>query len=192
MYTPLLLALLSCAFATPVIKYQGSNAIAGKWIVKLKGDVTSLAENDLKASISIKPDFDYSMVGFRGFAGTLSDEELSRLQASDHVRTGLWTEKTDPDLYRSSTSSRMPESMCSKLCKRTTLRGAWRAYLTLSRAVQHMRTTPALERVLVRTSLMPSISTELSHTVNIDTLSTPVFKSTIPSSKDVRIRFQAQ
>jgi hypothetical protein len=89
MYTPLLLALLSCAFAAPVIRSQGSEAIAGKWIVKLKGDVTSLAENDLRASISTSPDFDYSMAGFRGFAGTLSDEELARLQDSEHVRIGL-------------------------------------------------------------------------------------------------------
>jgi hypothetical protein len=85
MYAPLLFALLSCAIAAPVIELKDSDLIAGKWIVKLKGDVTSFAENELKASISTKPDFDYSMTGFRGFAGTLSDEELTLLQASEHV-----------------------------------------------------------------------------------------------------------
>jgi cerevisin len=87
MYTPVLLSLISCAFAAPVIRVSSPDAIAGKWIVKLKGDVTSLAEIDLKASITSKPDFEYSISGFRGFAGTLSDEELMRLQASDHVRS---------------------------------------------------------------------------------------------------------
>jgi cerevisin len=87
MYTPVILAVISCAFAAPVIRVGSPDAIAGKWIVKLKGDVTSLAEIDLKASISNKPNFEYSMSGFRGFAGTLSDEELTRLQASDHVRS---------------------------------------------------------------------------------------------------------
>jgi cerevisin len=87
MYNSVLLALISCAFAAPVIKVESPDAIAGKWIVKLKGDVTSFAENDLKSSIANKPDFEYSMSGFRGFAGTLSDEELTRLQASDYVRS---------------------------------------------------------------------------------------------------------
>jgi cerevisin len=87
MYTPVLLALVSCAFAAPVIRVESPEAIIGKWIVKLKGDATSLAENDLKASIFSKLDFEYSMSGFRGFAGTLSDEEITRLQASDHVRS---------------------------------------------------------------------------------------------------------
>jgi cerevisin len=87
MHTSALFTLISCAFAAPLIRIPSPDAIAGKWIVKLKGDVTALAENDLKASISSKPDFEYSMSGFRGFASTLSDEDLTRLQASNHVRS---------------------------------------------------------------------------------------------------------
>ena len=86
MFIPLIFILLSSTLAAPLTKVDGADAVPGKYIVKLKGDVTSLAEDSLTASISTKPDFRYSIPGFRGFAGSISDEELTRLQASEHVR----------------------------------------------------------------------------------------------------------
>jgi cerevisin len=86
MYTPLFLVLLSSAFAAPLIKVDSTDAVAGKYIVKLKGDVTSKAEEDLTAPIAANIDFKYTMSGFRGFAGSISDQELTRLQASEHAR----------------------------------------------------------------------------------------------------------
>lgn len=86
MYTPLFLVLLSSAFAAPLIKVDSTDAVAGKYIVKLKGDVTSKAEEGLTAPITANIDFKYTMSGFRGFAGSISDQELTRLQASEHAR----------------------------------------------------------------------------------------------------------
>ncbi|KAF2130368.1 cephalosporin C acetylhydrolase [Dothidotthia symphoricarpi CBS 119687] len=86
MYIFLLFALASYSFAAPLIKAgQQATAIPGKWIVKLKGDVTTSAMTSLKAMISTEPDHEYSMAGFRGFAGTLSEKELARLGASHQV-----------------------------------------------------------------------------------------------------------
>lgn len=86
MYILLLFTLFSAATAAPLIVARAEDAITGKWILKMKGEVATLAEDDLKASISIQPDHHYTMPGFRGFSGTLNGEELSRLQASEHVR----------------------------------------------------------------------------------------------------------
>ncbi|CAN9130379.1 unnamed protein product [Alternaria alternata] len=86
MYTPLFLVLLSSAFAAPLIKVDSTDAVAGEYIVKLKGDVTSKAEEVLTAPIAANIDFKYTMSGSRGFAGSISDQELTRLQASEHER----------------------------------------------------------------------------------------------------------
>ncbi|KAI4645975.1 hypothetical protein J4E93_005554 [Alternaria ventricosa] len=51
----------------------------------MKGDVATQAHDDLMASVATKPDYEYAMPGFRGFAGSISEEELVRLQASEHV-----------------------------------------------------------------------------------------------------------
>jgi hypothetical protein len=56
MYTLVPFALLSSALAAPLINAEGANAITEKWIVKRKGDVTSQAEDGLRASISTTPD----------------------------------------------------------------------------------------------------------------------------------------
>ncbi|CAN9351999.1 unnamed protein product [Alternaria alternata] len=45
MYTPLFLVLLSSAFAAPLIKVDSTNAVAGKYIVKLKGDVDYIQQD---------------------------------------------------------------------------------------------------------------------------------------------------
>ena len=85
MYTPVLFALISLVFAAPLTRVDGEDGIAGRWIVKMKGDVATQAHDDLMASMSTKPDYEYAMPGFRGFASSISDEELVRLQASEHV-----------------------------------------------------------------------------------------------------------
>ncbi|KAI4658219.1 uncharacterized protein J4E79_007201 [Alternaria viburni] len=85
MYTPVLFALISLVFAAPLTRVDGEDGIAGRWIVKMKGDVATQAHDDLMASMSTKPDHEYAMPGFRGFAGSISEEELVRLQASEHV-----------------------------------------------------------------------------------------------------------
>jgi hypothetical protein len=85
MYTLALFVVISSALAASVIKVDGADAIAGKWIVKLKGDMTSQGEDDLRTSMSTKPDHEYAMPGFRGFAGSISDEDITQLQASEHV-----------------------------------------------------------------------------------------------------------
>lgn len=95
MRNTVLLALIPAALAAPLIKVRRDDVIAGKYIVKLLGDVSTLAENDLKKSIASAPDFEYSVPGFRGFAGTLSDKEVAKLQASSQVRRSpLSPEKT--------------------------------------------------------------------------------------------------
>ncbi|CAN9266352.1 unnamed protein product [Alternaria alternata] len=45
MYTPLFLVLLSSAFAAPLIKVDSTDAVAGKYIVKLKGDVDYIQQD---------------------------------------------------------------------------------------------------------------------------------------------------
>ena len=85
MYTTVPSALLPSALAAPLINVDRANAITEKWIEKLKGDVTSQAEDGLRASISTKPDWKYAMPGFGGLAGNIYDQELARLQASEHV-----------------------------------------------------------------------------------------------------------
>lgn len=85
MYSSLLLALLPAAFAAPLLKSRDATLIAGKYIVKFKGDMHTSAIDEVKASLASAPDFDYAFTGFNGFAGTLSDEELAKLKASDSV-----------------------------------------------------------------------------------------------------------
>ncbi|EUC44497.1 hypothetical protein COCMIDRAFT_98093 [Bipolaris oryzae ATCC 44560] len=86
MYFLLLSLLASLATATPLVKVpRRSNAIANKWIVKLKDNVATMAVDGVKSALSTEPDYQYSMPGFRGFAGTLSDEEVALLQVSDEI-----------------------------------------------------------------------------------------------------------
>ena len=84
-----ILALVSVTIAAPLAQVKRDDVVPGKYIVKLKGDINTLANDELKASISATPDFEYSLPGFRGFASTLSDEELAKLQASNQVRHWL-------------------------------------------------------------------------------------------------------
>jgi len=87
MYSSLILALLPAAFAAPLLKPRDTTLIANKFIVKFKGELHTTAIDEVKAALANTPDFEYSFGGFNGFAGTLSDEELTQLQASDAVRS---------------------------------------------------------------------------------------------------------
>lgn len=79
------ITLILAASALKTIPQHGAESTSGKYIVKLKGDVTSLAANDFKASFAIRPKPEYSMTTFTGFAGTFTAEELARIKDSDLV-----------------------------------------------------------------------------------------------------------
>lgn len=80
-----LLVLLPAAFAAPLVKVKRDDVIEGKFIVKLVGDISTFAETELKNSLASIPDHEYTIPGFRGFAGSLSSEEVAQLQASSQV-----------------------------------------------------------------------------------------------------------
>lgn len=85
MHFSALLTLLPLTLAAPLINVRRQDAIAGKYIVKYKGDMSTLAEDEIKSNLKDKPDFEYSLPGFRGFAGSLSDAELAQLKSSNAV-----------------------------------------------------------------------------------------------------------
>ncbi|KAL6712152.1 hypothetical protein ACN47E_000029 [Coniothyrium glycines] len=90
MQLPVWLTLLTAASAAPLIKAKRGDAIAGKYIVKLKGDMSIQSTDDIKASVEATPDHEYTMSGFRGWAGSLSAAEVAQLQALDDVE---WIEE---------------------------------------------------------------------------------------------------
>lgn len=83
------LALLSTALAGPLLQVEhGATAVPGQYIIKFKHDAATVSASAVQAltqSLSTAPKHEYSLSGFHGFAGTLSDAELARLQASKHV-----------------------------------------------------------------------------------------------------------
>jgi hypothetical protein len=84
----ILLALVVSSLARSFVKgppARDARTSSNKYIVKVKGDVHTSAEAQLKASLSAAPDHHYSLHGFRGFAGTLTTEELTRLESDNLV-----------------------------------------------------------------------------------------------------------
>ena len=83
------LVFLSTTLAAPLLHAEPAAAVvSGHYIVKIKQNEVSAAENGISTltqSLSIPPRFEYSLDGFRGFAGQLSDSELDKLQASEYV-----------------------------------------------------------------------------------------------------------
>ncbi|KAF3050137.1 hypothetical protein E8E11_009390 [Didymella keratinophila] len=83
-----LLTFLSIPLAAPLLQVeQGATVVPGLYIIKFKHDETAVSESAVQVlmqSLSAAPKFSYSLSGFHGFAGTLSDAELARLQASEH------------------------------------------------------------------------------------------------------------
>lgn len=62
-----------------------SSPTSNKYIIKLKSDVTTTAVADLKASLSGMQSHEYFMPDFRGFASTLTTEDLALLRDADEV-----------------------------------------------------------------------------------------------------------
>jgi hypothetical protein len=82
-------ALPSVALAFPSIgrlRQAESSPSPGKYIVKLRNDVTTTVVSDLKSFLKHTPTHEYSMPGFVGFASTLTTGDLARLQHSEQVR----------------------------------------------------------------------------------------------------------
>lgn len=90
MYLLAYLVFFSTTLAAPVLEVEpAATLVSGQYIVKFKQNETSATENGITAltqSLSTPPKFQYSLEGFRGFAGQLSDIELDNLRASKYVR----------------------------------------------------------------------------------------------------------
>jgi hypothetical protein len=67
MYAPIIFALISCVLAAPLIKVDGDDAIPGKWIVKLKGEITSQAEDEIESFHGHQARLDVRDVGLQRF-----------------------------------------------------------------------------------------------------------------------------
>lgn len=149
-----LLALLPAAFAAPLVKVKRDDVIEGKFIVKLVGDISTFAETELKNSLASTPDHEYTIPGFRGFAGSLSSGEVAQLQASSQVCS------EDPWLTsklierRSSISSRTPKSTAPRWLNRRVLRGVLAASLIAKRAALPIFMTIVQAKALARISLI--------------------------------------
>lgn len=87
MFHILILGLFAIAEAAPRVAYVPRFAtIPEKYIVKFKQNIVSSASMQLKNGLMNRPDREYAMGDFYGFAGTLSTDEMKRLQASNLVR----------------------------------------------------------------------------------------------------------
>lgn len=84
------LVCLSTALAAPLLTVEPTaTVVPGHYIVKLKQEQAAFSTNaieSMKKSLSTPPKFEYSIDGFHGFAGQLSDTELADMKASEHVR----------------------------------------------------------------------------------------------------------
>ncbi|KAI1204155.1 peptidase S8/S53 domain-containing protein [Annulohypoxylon truncatum] len=93
MRTTAALALLPLALAEPskratpalVIKPRGAQLIDGKYIVKMKTNVDTDSLHSSIQAISSNADFVYNSNDFKGFASSLSAEELEALQNNDDI-----------------------------------------------------------------------------------------------------------
>lgn len=84
-----LLAYFSTTLAAPLLRVeQGSTVLSGQYIIKFnqnEGAASASAFQALTQSLSMAPKFEYSLSGFQGFAGTLTESEVSKLEASEYV-----------------------------------------------------------------------------------------------------------
>lgn len=93
MRTTTALALLPLALAAPskravpapVIKPRGAQLVEGKYIVKMKAEANAESIQSSIQSVSSDADFVYNSNKFKGFASSLSAEELEALQNNDDV-----------------------------------------------------------------------------------------------------------
>lgn len=92
MHAAALLALLPLALAAPqkrdalapLILPRQSQAVPGKYIVKMKNGARQGSVTNAVSSIQAEADFTYSR-GFRGFAASLSPEEVQKLRLNPDV-----------------------------------------------------------------------------------------------------------
>lgn len=68
----------------PVIVPRGGNGIEGKYIIRMKPNSISTAIESSISAIQAEADYTYSR-SFRGFAASLSPEELEKLQMDPNV-----------------------------------------------------------------------------------------------------------
>ncbi|KAI1393237.1 peptidase S8/S53 domain-containing protein [Hypoxylon trugodes] len=73
------------ATPAPVIKPRGAQLVDGKYIVKMKDSTKSESIQSSIESVSSDADFVYNSNKFKGFASSLSAEELESLQHNDDV-----------------------------------------------------------------------------------------------------------
>ncbi|KAF2020972.1 subtilisin-like serine protease-like protein PR1A [Aaosphaeria arxii CBS 175.79] len=81
----IILALLPAAFAAPLIIPRDETLIPNKYIVKLKPDASIADVEAAQGLLANAPDFEYDFGGFRGFAGYLSPDAVTKLQDSGAV-----------------------------------------------------------------------------------------------------------
>ncbi len=84
------LALAACSSSSPVVNHDrdASAAASGsssRYIVVMTPNATSSDVSGIKKSLTVRPDQSYSNV-FTGFAGTLTDTEVKKLQADPKVK----------------------------------------------------------------------------------------------------------
>lgn len=97
MRTTAALALLPLALAAPakratpapVIRPRGAQLLDGKYIVKMKGDAQLASIQSSIQSVSSDADFVYNSNKFKGFASTLTAEELEALKNNADVSFGI-------------------------------------------------------------------------------------------------------
>lgn len=92
----------------PVIIPRGGNHIDGKYIIRMKSDSATTAVESAISAIKADADYTYTL-GFSGFAATLDDDELEKMQTDPNVRFYPTTYLTIQTLTcnRSTTLSRM-------------------------------------------------------------------------------------
>lgn len=85
MYSLIILALVSYVIAEIPLNSYKYPEIPGKYVVKFNTEQWSMANMRIKALLTFKPDYEYNMEGFKGFAGTLLPEEVQAIGASELV-----------------------------------------------------------------------------------------------------------
>ena len=82
MLTATFLSLLPLALAAPapLIKPRGSQLIEGKYIVKMKDQITASVLDEAMTAFQGDADRVYNVEGFKGFASTLDEAALETLQ----------------------------------------------------------------------------------------------------------------
>jgi cerevisin len=86
MYIFVICSLFCGTIASPYSTFAHNDDVGlKKYIVKFKEDVDFRATAHIQSSLAFKPDHEYSMDGFYGFAGTMLDEEVLSIESSQLV-----------------------------------------------------------------------------------------------------------